>query len=175
MTIGNLDEKVDERVLYELMVQAGPLLHIFIPRDKDSQRHKGYGFAEYTSVRSALYAVQLFTGLVTLHDKSLRFAISGQDKTPECKKTITVNHLNDNGAIQPKPPMSNLSEGKLPLPRPTRNCPSMSANIDFCGRLMTKHDLSYDTRVQHRRSDLASVGESGLRSQNRAQTVRLWL
>lgn len=78
--LGNLDEKVDERVLYEIMVQAGPLVDLHMPRDKETKRHKGYAFAEFTTEKSALYAVNLFSGLVFLHKKLLRFSISGQDK-----------------------------------------------------------------------------------------------
>ncbi|MCO5613070.1 hypothetical protein L7F22_067344 [Adiantum nelumboides] len=78
--IGNVDDKVDERVLYEIMVQAGPLVDIYVPRDKETKRHKGYAFAEFTCEKSAQYAVSLFTGLVSLQKKLLRFSISGQDK-----------------------------------------------------------------------------------------------
>ena len=73
--LGNLDDKVDERVLYEIMVQAGPLIDVYLPRDKETKRHKGYGFAEYTSEISAQYAVSLFSGLVFLQKKLLRFSV----------------------------------------------------------------------------------------------------
>lgn len=73
--IGNLDERVDERVVYEIMVQAGPLVDVYFPRDKDSKRHKGYGFAEYETEESAQYALRLFSGLVYLCNRSVRFAV----------------------------------------------------------------------------------------------------
>lgn len=66
---------MDERVLYEIMVQAGPLVDVYLPRDKETKRHKGYGFAEYTSEISAQYAVNLFSGLVYLQKKLLRFSV----------------------------------------------------------------------------------------------------
>jgi hypothetical protein len=72
---GNLDERVDERILYEIMVQAGPLVNVNIPRDNDSKKHKGYGFAEYTTESNAQYAVRLFSGLVCLHNRPLRFQV----------------------------------------------------------------------------------------------------
>ncbi|KAH7424636.1 hypothetical protein KP509_11G016900 [Ceratopteris richardii] len=62
------------------MIQAGPLLDIHMPRDKETKRHKGYAFAEFTNEKSAQYAVSLFSGLVFLQKKLLRFSISGQDK-----------------------------------------------------------------------------------------------
>jgi splicing factor 3B subunit 4 len=73
--IGNLDDRVDERVLYEVMIQAGPLVDLYIPRDKETNRHKGYAFAEYETEEVAQYAIKLFSGLVCLHNKFVRFAV----------------------------------------------------------------------------------------------------
>ncbi|XP_052155442.1 uncharacterized protein LOC127773421 isoform X1 [Oryza glaberrima] len=78
--IGNLDEKVPERVLYEILIQVGRVVDLHIPRDKETSRSKGYAFAEYETEEIAQYAVKLFSGLVRLHNRTLRFAISGQDK-----------------------------------------------------------------------------------------------
>lgn len=64
-----------ERVLYEILIQAGYLIDLHLPRDKDSKNHKGYAFAEYETEEVANYAVKLFTGLVRLHNKTLRFAV----------------------------------------------------------------------------------------------------
>ncbi|URE03830.1 hypothetical protein MUK42_22705 [Musa troglodytarum] len=72
--IGNLDEKVSERVLYEILIQVGRVVDLYIPRDKETNRHKGYAFAEYESEEIADYAVRLFSGLVRLHNKTLKFA-----------------------------------------------------------------------------------------------------
>eukprot|EP00897_Mesotaenium_endlicherianum_P001394 jgi/Mesen1/1282/ME000013S00775 len=74
--IRNLDDRVNERIIYDLMVQAGPLWDVHIPRDRETQKHKGYAFAEYEDEESARYALQLFPGLVTLYNKSLGFAFS---------------------------------------------------------------------------------------------------
>eukprot|EP00252_Welwitschia_mirabilis_P017219 TRINITY_DN3819_c0_g1_i1.p1 TRINITY_DN3819_c0_g1~~TRINITY_DN3819_c0_g1_i1.p1 ORF type:complete len:145 (+),score=13.71 TRINITY_DN3819_c0_g1_i1:219-653(+) len=78
--IGNLDDRLDERVLYEIMVQAGPLVDFFMPRDKETNRHKGIAFAEYESEDVARYAIRLFSGLVCLYKRAVRFEISGEDK-----------------------------------------------------------------------------------------------
>lgn len=78
--IGNLDDRVDERLLYEIMVQAGPLVEVYIPRDKETSRHKGYAFAEFTSEKSAQYALSLFSGLLSLYKRPVRLAISGSDR-----------------------------------------------------------------------------------------------
>nr|ABK25115.1 unknown [Picea sitchensis]ACN39792.1 unknown [Picea sitchensis]ACN40610.1 unknown [Picea sitchensis]ADE77751.1 unknown [Picea sitchensis] len=89
--IGNLDDRVDERVLYEVMIQAGPLVDLYIPRDKETNRHKGYAFAEYETEEVAQYAIKLFSGLVCLHNKFVRFAISGQDKSPQTQIAVSAS------------------------------------------------------------------------------------
>lgn len=66
---------MSERVLYDILIQAGRLVDLHIPRDKETDRPKGYAFAEYESEDIAEYAVRLFSGLVTLHNRTLKFAV----------------------------------------------------------------------------------------------------
>lgn len=73
--IGNLDERVSEKVLYEIMIQAGRLVDLHMPRDKETNKHKGYAFAEYESPEIADYAIRLFSGLVRLYNRPARFAV----------------------------------------------------------------------------------------------------
>ncbi|KAI3763050.1 hypothetical protein L1987_53499 [Smallanthus sonchifolius] len=79
--IGNLDERVSDRVLYDILIQAGRVVDLHIPQDKETDKPKGFAFAEYETEEIADYAVRLFTGLVTLYNRTLRFGISGQEKT----------------------------------------------------------------------------------------------
>ncbi|KAG2330272.1 hypothetical protein Bca4012_020124 [Brassica carinata] len=78
--IGNLDERVSDRVLYDILIQAGRVIDLHIPRDKETDKPKGFAFAEYETEEIADYAVKLFSGLVSLYNRTLKFAISGQDK-----------------------------------------------------------------------------------------------
>lgn len=73
--IGNLDERVSERVLYDILIQVGRVVDLYIPRDKETERPKGYAFAEYETQEIAEYAVKLFSGLVTLYNRTLKFAV----------------------------------------------------------------------------------------------------
>ncbi|KAJ6810513.1 putative splicing factor 3B subunit 4 [Iris pallida] len=102
--IGNLDEKVTERVLFEILIQVGRVVDLHIPRDRETNRQKGYAFAEYESEEIANYAVRLFSGLVRLHNRTLKFAISGQDKFTKnsaAPANIQPNHLpQPNGSNQ---------------------------------------------------------------------------
>ncbi|KAD1124718.1 hypothetical protein E3N88_43254 [Mikania micrantha] len=79
--IGNLDERVTDRVLYDILIQAGRVVDLHIPRDRETDKPKGFAFAEYESKEIADYAIKLFTGLVTLYNRTLRFGIAGQDKS----------------------------------------------------------------------------------------------
>nr|GEU81495.1 RNA-binding protein 7 [Tanacetum cinerariifolium] len=87
---GNLDERVTDRVLYDILIQAGRVIDLHIPRDRETDKPKGFAFAEYETEEIADYAVKLFTGLVTLYDRTLRFGISGQDKA-NASSMVTPN------------------------------------------------------------------------------------
>ncbi|GMI86722.1 hypothetical protein like AT4G10110 [Hibiscus trionum] len=81
--IGNLDERVSNKVLYDILIQAGRVVDLYIPRDKETNKPKGFAFAGYENEDVAEYAVRLFSGLVTLYNRTLKFAISGQDKSSQ--------------------------------------------------------------------------------------------
>ncbi|ESR54958.1 hypothetical protein CICLE_v10022415mg [Citrus x clementina] len=88
--IGNLDEKVSERVLYDILIQAGRVVDLYIPRDKETDKPKGFAFVEYESEEIADYAIKLFSGIVTLYNRTLRFALSGQDKNAQNSSMTTT-------------------------------------------------------------------------------------
>ena len=73
---GNVDERVSDRVLYDIMIQAGRVIDLHIPRDKETDKPKGFAFAEYETEEIADYAVKLFSGLVSLYNRTLKFAVS---------------------------------------------------------------------------------------------------
>ncbi|XP_024972638.1 spliceosome-associated protein 49-like isoform X1 [Cynara cardunculus var. scolymus] len=117
--IGNLDERVSDRVLYDILIQAGRVVDLHIPRDKETDRSKGFAFAEYETEEIADYAVRLFTGLVTLYNRTLRFGVSGQDKaTPnlQAPSMFTSNYpfksrLHEDVAMSPLPRHAQVDEG----------------------------------------------------------------
>nr|XP_020455948.1 RNA-binding protein 7-like [Monopterus albus] len=59
--IRNLDARVTEELLFELFLQAGPLIKTKIPKGVDGRR-KTFGFAVYKHEVSAPYAVDLLNG-----------------------------------------------------------------------------------------------------------------
>lgn len=77
--VGNLDEKVTEAVLRELMIQMGPVVYVHIPRDRITQQHQGYGFVEFQGEEDAEYAIKILSG-VKLYNKPLKINKSSTDK-----------------------------------------------------------------------------------------------
>lgn len=75
LVIGNLDERVSERVLYDILIQAGRVVDLYIPRDKETDKPKGFAFAAYETQEIADYAIKLFSGTVTLCNRTLKFAV----------------------------------------------------------------------------------------------------
>ncbi|CAK6974363.1 RNA-binding protein 7 [Scomber scombrus] len=60
--IRNLDSRVTEELLFELFIQAGPLIKTKIPKDTDGKQ-KTFGFAVYKHEVSAPYAMHLLNGM----------------------------------------------------------------------------------------------------------------
>eukprot|EP01117_Protostelium_nocturnum_P018546 TRINITY_DN7778_c0_g1_i3.p1 TRINITY_DN7778_c0_g1~~TRINITY_DN7778_c0_g1_i3.p1 ORF type:complete len:105 (-),score=26.87 TRINITY_DN7778_c0_g1_i3:43-357(-) len=58
--VGDLDPQVTDSILWELMIQAGPVKNVHIPKDKLSGMHAGYGFVEFHSEEDADYALLIF-------------------------------------------------------------------------------------------------------------------
>ncbi|KAL6973684.1 hypothetical protein U1Q18_027871 [Sarracenia purpurea var. burkii] len=107
--VGNLDERVSDRVLYDILIQAGRIVDLYIPRDKETNRPKGYAFAEYETEEIADYAVRLFSGLVSLYKRPLKFAVSGQEKAPSNLPTATMSRSNSSFKVGPPPvPFNNV-------------------------------------------------------------------
>lgn len=77
--IGNLDERVTEALLWELFVQVGRVIHVFIPKDRISQSRQGYGFVEFQSEADADYA-SCIMNMVKLYGKPMRINRASADK-----------------------------------------------------------------------------------------------
>lgn len=61
--VGNLDDQVDESLLYELMIQVGPVVNVTIPRDRINQVQQGYAFVEFQNDGDVPYATQILNGI----------------------------------------------------------------------------------------------------------------
>ncbi|CEH16257.1 related to spliceosome-associated protein sap-49 [Ceraceosorus bombacis] len=77
--VGNLDDRASDALLWELMLQAGPVHTIHIPKDRITSAHQGYGFAEFATEADAEYAVRIMNG-IKLFGKPLRVNKASSDK-----------------------------------------------------------------------------------------------
>ncbi|XP_038634768.1 RNA-binding protein 7 [Scyliorhinus canicula] len=68
--VGNLDQRVTEELLFELFLQAGPLLAVKIPKDKDG-KSKQFAFVHFKHVESVHYGKDLLNG-IQLHGKAIK-------------------------------------------------------------------------------------------------------
>jgi splicing factor 3B subunit 4 len=57
--VGNLAEQATDAQVWELMLQAGPVVNVHLPKDRVTQTHQGYGFVEFGSEEDADYAVKI--------------------------------------------------------------------------------------------------------------------
>ncbi|KAJ9628474.1 Spliceosome-associated protein 49 [Taxawa tesnikishii (nom. ined.)] len=57
--VGNLDERVTDEIVWELMLQAGRIVNVHLPKDRVTQTHQGYGFVEFVSEEDADYAAKI--------------------------------------------------------------------------------------------------------------------
>ena len=77
--VGNLDEQLTEELLWEMMLQAGPVSNVHLPRDEVTGSHQGYGFVEFRSEEDADYALKVMN-MVKLFGKPLRVNKASQDR-----------------------------------------------------------------------------------------------
>lgn len=57
--VGNIDERVTEPLLWELFLQAAPVVNVHLPKDRVTQAHQGFGFVEFVSSEDATYGAKI--------------------------------------------------------------------------------------------------------------------
>ncbi|KAL2830641.1 hypothetical protein BJY01DRAFT_240365 [Aspergillus pseudoustus] len=77
--IGNLDERVTDSLVWELMLQAGRIVNVHLPKDRVTQSHQGYGFVEFNSEEDAEYASRIMNG-IRIYGKPIRVNKASADK-----------------------------------------------------------------------------------------------
>lgn len=66
-------------MVYELMLQMGPIHNLHMPRDRVTQTHQGFGFVEFRTPADAEYASNVMNG-VKMFGKPLRVNKASADK-----------------------------------------------------------------------------------------------
>jgi len=91
--VGDLDQQVTEALLWELMLQSGPVVSVHIPKDKLSGTHSGYGFVEFNSEDDADYAIKVMN-MIKLYGRPIKVNKASQGhKTMDVGANIFVGNL----------------------------------------------------------------------------------
>ncbi|KAI7861704.1 hypothetical protein BDF14DRAFT_1865313 [Spinellus fusiger] len=77
--VGNLDERCSDSLIWELMLQAGPVVNVHLPKDRVTQSHQGYGFCEFLTEEDADYAIKIMNQ-IRLYGKPIRVNKATSDK-----------------------------------------------------------------------------------------------
>lgn len=101
--VRNLDQRVTEEILFELFLQAGPLIKTKIPKDSEGKQ-KTFGFAVYKHEVSVPYAMQLLNGTM-LFGKSIhvqfRSGSTHSNSPGNSQNTSPANTPNPHGQRSP--------------------------------------------------------------------------
>lgn len=91
--VGGLDEKVSETTLWELFVQAGPVVNVHMPKDRITQNHQGYGFVEFMTEEDADYGIKIMN-MIKLFGKPIRVnKASAHQKSLDIGANLFIGNL----------------------------------------------------------------------------------
>ncbi|PAA80002.1 hypothetical protein BOX15_Mlig003719g5, partial [Macrostomum lignano] len=91
--VGGLDEKVTEAIIWELFLQAGPVVNVHMPKDRITGQHQGYGFVEFQTEDDADYAMKIMN-MIKLYGKPMRVnKASAHQKQMDIGANIFIGNL----------------------------------------------------------------------------------
>ncbi|EHB17145.1 Splicing factor 3B subunit 4 [Heterocephalus glaber] len=91
--VGGLDEKVSEPLLWELFLQARPVVNTHMPKDRVTGQHQGYGFVEFLSEEDADYDIKIMN-MIKLYGKPIRVnKASAHNKNLDIGANIFIGNL----------------------------------------------------------------------------------
>ncbi|KAF8579481.1 hypothetical protein K439DRAFT_1637964 [Ramaria rubella] len=94
--LGNLDERCTDALVWELMLQAGPVVNVHLPKDRISMAHQGYGFCEFLTEEDAEYACKIMNQ-IKLWGKPIRVNKASSDKKQlDVGANLFIGNLDDN-------------------------------------------------------------------------------
>ena len=71
--------QVTEEIVWEVFVQAGPVVNVYMPKDRVIIAHQGYAFVEYRGEEDADYAIKVLN-MIKLFGKPIRANKASVDK-----------------------------------------------------------------------------------------------
>nr|QKY15290.1 RNA recognition motif 2 in splicing factor 3b subunit 4 (SF3B4) [Polytomella parva] len=91
--VGSLDEQVTEELIWEFFTQAGPVVNVYLPKDRVTNKHQGYGFVEFVNEEDAEYAIKILN-MIKMFGKPLRVNKASQDKkTQDVGANLFIGNL----------------------------------------------------------------------------------
>lgn len=87
--VGNLDSNCTEDILMELFAQVGPVRSCYMPKDKLTNHHNGYGFVEFLDTVDAEYAMTVMN-MIKLYNKPIRVSKSALNDA-EARNNVGAN------------------------------------------------------------------------------------
>jgi len=91
--VGNLDAQMSEELVWELFIQVGPVVNVYLPKDRVTNQHQGYGFVEYQGEEDADYAMKILN-MIKVHGKPIRVNKASSDKkTLEVGANLFIGNL----------------------------------------------------------------------------------
>lgn len=88
--VGNLDPACTENLLFELFVQVGRVKNVFMPLDKVTRAHNGYGFVEFLDVIDADYAITILN-MIKFFGRPLKVSKSSLNNKAELTRDVGAN------------------------------------------------------------------------------------
>jgi len=90
---GNLDDQVDEKMVWELFLQAGPVVNVHMPKDRVTSVHQNFGFIEYLGEQDAEYAIKILN-MIKLYGKPIRVnKASSNQRTNDVGANLFIGNL----------------------------------------------------------------------------------
>jgi splicing factor 3B subunit 4 len=146
--IGGIDEKTTDSLVWELMLQVGPVVSVHLPKDRVSQTHQGYGFVEFQMEEDADYAMKIMNG-IKIFGRPIRVNKASADK----KANINIGADLHISGLDPSldertlltifssfGPLMNAPRVFSPPPQPPKFL-SIQLTIDCTGRIRPKQGL----------------------------------
>jgi RNA recognition motif-containing protein len=90
--VGNLDERVNDTILWELMIQAGPVANLHLPKDRVTQMHQSFAFCEFANEEDADYAIRIMN-LIKLFAKPIRYITRSLNPPKESTRQIQTRRI----------------------------------------------------------------------------------
>ncbi|GMT37458.1 hypothetical protein PFISCL1PPCAC_28755, partial [Pristionchus fissidentatus] len=91
--VGGLDEKVTDGCLWELFVQAGPVVSVNMPKDRVTGSHQGFGFVEFMGEEDADYAIKIMN-MIKLYGKPIKVnKASAHEKNMDVGANMFIGNL----------------------------------------------------------------------------------